>query len=343
MIDNPIFIVGTERSGSNLLRLLLNELPEVTVPHPPHLMRDLTPRLPVYGDLLVDKNFRRLIEDAIRLVELHFAPWPIKLNAESLFAQALRRDLYSIYAGIYEQYREHSGKPRWACKSTFMIHHVREALAHHSRPQFIHLVRDVRDVAVSARKSIFCHYHPYFVAKLWKCEQGIAAEWAAQLPTETWLTVHYEELIANPAQEMRRICTFLNATYSEEILNYFDKKAAKDLSALSRSWENVSRPVMKENRYKFAKELKPEEITLIESVIHGLENPSPSELLKYIALENLMMWSQEARSLFKDKNAYLRWRKKVFLISRSLSKMNAWQSCRNGQKDLCKRHIADEN
>src|SRR4051812_17306600 len=105
MIENPIFIVGTERSGSNLLRLLLNELESVCVPHPPHLMRDLIPVLERYGDLARDENFLKLIRDAIKLVELHFAPWPIKLDEGAIFLEAPKRDLYSVYAAIYEQYR----------------------------------------------------------------------------------------------------------------------------------------------------------------------------------------------------------------------------------------------
>ena len=35
MIEHPIFIVGTERAGSNLLRALIGEIPGISVPHPP--------------------------------------------------------------------------------------------------------------------------------------------------------------------------------------------------------------------------------------------------------------------------------------------------------------------
>ena len=39
----PVFIVGTERSGSNLLRVMLNASSELAVPHPPHVMRYFAP------------------------------------------------------------------------------------------------------------------------------------------------------------------------------------------------------------------------------------------------------------------------------------------------------------
>lgn len=323
MIQNPIFIVGTERSGSNLLRLLLNELPEVTVPHPPHLMRDLAPRIKLYGDLEIDKNFRRLIRDAIRLVDLHFAPWPFKLDESLVFSSASSRDLYAVYAAIYEQYREHSRKPRWACKSTFMIHHVPDILRHHNHPQFIHLVRDVRDVATSARRSVFCHYHPYFVAQLWKKEQDLADFWARQLPSETWLTVRYEDLIAEPAQQMRRICAFLSATYSADLLDFFKRPAAQNLAQLSRSWENVARPVLHNNSGKFKTELSEKELEIIANVIEGRSIPSALTRFRYRTIENIWMWREELSCAVKDRNARLRWRKKIYLWS--LPALNVWR------------------
>src|SRR4030065_1091704 len=72
---DPIFIVGTERSGSNLLRAILNAHENICIPHPPHIMNELAHLVPRYGDLSQDKNFRRLIDHAVRVVELHFAPW----------------------------------------------------------------------------------------------------------------------------------------------------------------------------------------------------------------------------------------------------------------------------
>ena len=71
----PVFMIGTQRSGSNLLRLMLNQLPEIAAPHPPHILQRIMPLLSGYGDLSDDKNFFQLIEDICRLVELNPVPW----------------------------------------------------------------------------------------------------------------------------------------------------------------------------------------------------------------------------------------------------------------------------
>ncbi len=330
MIQDPVFIVGTERSGSNLLRLLLNELSEIAVPHPPHLMRDLGPVAHRYGDLRKDGNFKRLIRDAIKLVDLHFAPWPIRPSADEIFKRASKRTVYSVYAEIYEQFRASAGKERWGCKSTFMIHHVNEILRHHKRPQFIHLVRDPRDVAVSARSSVFCHYHPYFVAELWTREQRLALDWSSKLDSETWFTLRYEDLIARPTVELRRLCGFLGARYSASMLRFFEKPSAKQLAGLSRSWENVGQPVLKKNSGKYMGELSIREIALIESVAgdvmrefkyklqtesdEHLKDPTALQSFRYRMSENIAMMREEAKAALKDRNALSRLRKKAFLL-----------------------------
>lgn len=72
---NALQMIGTQRSGSNLLRLMLNQLPEMFAPHPPHILLTLYPLLPIYGDLMQDANFRKLIDDMCTLVELNPVPW----------------------------------------------------------------------------------------------------------------------------------------------------------------------------------------------------------------------------------------------------------------------------
>jgi hypothetical protein len=50
---SPIQFIGTQRSGSNLLRVMLNQLPEISAPHPPHILKTFFPLLPLYGNIEV--------------------------------------------------------------------------------------------------------------------------------------------------------------------------------------------------------------------------------------------------------------------------------------------------
>ena len=70
-----IQFIGTQRSGSNLLRTMLNQLPEIAAPHPPHILKTFEPILPIYGDLNDNTNFESLVNDVCLWVELNPVSW----------------------------------------------------------------------------------------------------------------------------------------------------------------------------------------------------------------------------------------------------------------------------
>jgi hypothetical protein len=327
MLRDPIFIIGTERSGSNLLRLLLNAHSRISIPHPPHFLRDFAPLEKLYGDLSSDAGFERLARDAARFVNLHFAPWPFTVSERKLLVRAESRSLYGIYAALYELYREHSGKARWGCKSTFMYRYAGEILHHHPEPRFLHLVRDPRDVAASAEASIFSRYHPFKQAGLWAAEQGAIESKRGELGERRYLRVRYEDLTARPEAEVRRIMQFLGEEFEPGQLQYFRGSEASDLSALSESWKNCAKPVSTGSVGRYRERLTSREIGWVEHqardlmLRYGYEpetgaarpGPSLSDLIEIEALERLRRLKAEGRSLLKDRNFSLRWKKWLYL------------------------------
>src|SRR4051794_12271400 len=129
MISNPIFIVGTERSGSNLLRLILNSHSNVVVPHPPHVVRYFRPLERFYGDLSSDERFTTFVDDILTLLRLHINPWEVAIDRDRVVAEASPRNAFGVAVALYEQYREARGKGRWGCKSTFMVAHGEEIVS----------------------------------------------------------------------------------------------------------------------------------------------------------------------------------------------------------------------
>jgi hypothetical protein len=328
--DSPIFIIGTERSGSNLLRLILNQHPSIAIPHPPHILKDMMPLEPRYGDLSRDENFRALVRDVVRLVELHFSPWDVRVDAREAFETAPSRDVYGVKAALYDQYRRAKGKTRWGCKSTFVIRYVDRVLAVHPRAKLIHLVRDGRDVAVSARDSVFNHFHPYYVARLWAGQQREGAALAERLAPERLLTVRYEDLLEDPAAATRRVCAFLGEDYSDSLLDYSGGEEAKRLAAQSRSWQNVARPVIKGNRAKYKTALSPEQIRVFEREAYdelvrfgyapenergALRAPSQTQRLAFWLSETAQTARETLKSFVLDENGWSLARKKLYVLS----------------------------
>ena len=189
MSPPPLFILGTERSGSNLLRLILDSHPRIVIPHPPHVMRYFTPLVERYGDLADAARFRRLVDDVLTLVRAHIHPWPWVPDAEDLVRRARvvpggdKPDLFSVYAALHEAVRDHQLGPdggRWGCKSTFMIDHVDRIVAEWPGARLLWLYRDPRDVAASSRQSVFSAFHPWMTARLWDRQQRQGLELEAR-------------------------------------------------------------------------------------------------------------------------------------------------------------------
>jgi hypothetical protein len=322
MIPDPVFIIGTERSGSNLLRLLLNAHPRIAIPHPPHVMRDMAGSAKYYGDLSIPKNMERLAGDMACLVNNHFAPWPFPIEGSELARRATLPTLYGAYVALYELFMRQEGKERWGCKSTFMYKHIEEARSAHGKARFIHLVRDPRDVAVSAGQSIFSRFHPFTQAQLWTEQQTIIEQSAGP----DLFRVRYEDLVRDPEVQLKKIMIFLEEDYFSSQLQFFRGKAAGELSALSESWKNCAIPVSAGSVGRYQSCLSVEEIGWIESEAKELMlnygysispsggvSPSRMQRAQIALLERARMLSTEAKSMVKDKNFSLRWKKKALI------------------------------
>lgn len=335
-VINPIFIIGTERSGTNLLRLMLNAHSSIAVPHPPHIMKLFAPLEPMYGNLQVDANFRLLIADVCRMVELHTYQWEIKPDTEQIYNNAKERNLLNIYFQIYDQYLSYSGKARWCCKSTFMIEHVAEIIKYYPQARFIFMTRDGRDVAVSAKKSIFNHFHIYYCAKRWQREQRLGLSWMTKLSSEQIMLLKYEELIADTATTVQKLCSFLDEQFESQMLEYYNFGEARKSGALSVSWENTSKPVIKNNSNKYRSQLTPAEIIQFEAIaldemlelgyqtensmelIHEKRNELTQEHFSYKITELKLKIRAEVHHLLKDKNSIARLRKNLYMTRTSL-------------------------
>lgn len=328
---DPLFIIGTERSGTNLLRLILNSHPNIAIPHPPHIIKNFFKLEPLYGDLSRDANFKRLIWDVVKMVELHPYPWEIKIDRDRIFREVRERNLINVFFAIYDQYLESTHKKRWGCKSTFMIYHVALIRQYYHRAQLLYMVRDGRDVAASAKKSIFNHYSVYYTAQLWKKEQQLGIYWLHKLSKDDIFLIKYEELLGNPEGILRALCAFLNEPYQENMLNFFDTPEAQKGCSLSAAWKNTANPIIKDNFGKFKTELRPREIDLFEAiaaqeldyfsyelakplyVLEGIQARDVKFKITYLIEEIFLMVKVQLKHIFTDKNNLLRFKKYWFL------------------------------
>lgn len=270
---SPIFMIGTQRSGSNLLRLMINQLTEVAAPHPPHILQRMMPLTKDYGDLSDPKTFSQLVDDVCSLVETNPVPWEgVVLDRRDVASRCREKSLMAVYGAIYDVCAEAKGAKAWCCKSLANVNYLPQIEAYFQKPHYIYLYRDGRDVAVSFRKAVVGEKHFYHIANEWVAAQQLALKQREKIEPKRFLSVRYEELTANPEQIAQRICDFLGLAYRPSMLDYHRSEEAKRTAASSELWGNVIAPVMKNNTQKFLREASEQDIRIFESVAgHALD------------------------------------------------------------------------
>ena len=121
----PIFIAGSERSGTTLLRLMLHAHPHIAIPPQTKYLKKLYKRRLLFGNLQKEKNREKLAEWFFT----HFDK-STKLNDLEIDQDSLRKGLLeskSLGAALavpWICYAQGHGKERWGDKRPYYIHHM---------------------------------------------------------------------------------------------------------------------------------------------------------------------------------------------------------------------------
>ena len=183
------FMIGSQRSGSNWLRTMLNEREDLAAPHPPHILREFEPILAKFGDIDLAVNAEVLVDHVLLFVERNQVMWTDKHGSRIKFTRIdalhyvlekmaelrefqvdLSGDLSGIYFLIalldycYSSYAQENDKRTYMCKSMGMSKYHPQLLEFfgENRVRYVYLVRDPRDVALSFTKTPVgdCHLYP---------------------------------------------------------------------------------------------------------------------------------------------------------------------------------------
>ena len=211
----PFFVVGNDRSGTTLLRLVLDRSDEVAVPPESMFLLDFA-RVRRRGGLDDPDRAAQFLEEVwshpkVRLWNLAGAPpsVPAGLGHAEAYRFAVEAP-FLAYAG-------RDGKPRFGDKTPAYLYAVDELLEVWPEARVVVLVRDARDVALSIAKLPFGPNNAYAAAAWWA--RGIRAGLEAQRRhPDHVLTVRFEELVTDPEAEVRRVCEHVGLGYNSDML-----------------------------------------------------------------------------------------------------------------------------
>lgn len=191
----PIFIVGCQRSGTTMLRLVLDSHSRISCGPETRFLADM--------ERIVTSDWRRL-----RRYGLERDEW-------------LRR-IADFFAAIQTDYATGRGKVRWADKTPLYALHIPFLAELFPTAQFVHVIRDGRDVAVSHRKR-FGYASSLNSARKWPSYIRTARAAAAELPPERYREVRYEALVGQTEQTLRELLGWLGEEWEPGLLEYEKK------------------------------------------------------------------------------------------------------------------------
>lgn len=299
-----IQFIGTQRSGSNLLRVILEQSPEIAAPHPPHFLMIFMPLMPLYEPLNAD-HYRLLISDMVDYAAANPVPWEnVSFDKAALFEMSAQYHLFEAFRLIYEQAAKSKHARYWCCKSMQNLFYSKAMEQYRLNLKYIFLYRDGRDVALSFKKAIVGDKHIYHLAKQWKEEQDICLDLYHSYGKERVYLLNYEALVSKPEESIRSLCSFLDIPFHEKMLKFYESDTSKRAAASGDMWKNLQKPIMKDNTQKFLKELTAEEIELFEWIASDTLMELGYPL--YSPVSNKSLVSKEAIERYDKENAQLK-------------------------------------
>jgi hypothetical protein len=207
------FVVGCGRSGTTILRLMLNAHPTLAVPPESHFLRRAA-RKP--GTTTPESLLERALGST------RFADWGVDPEAvRAAASQRPPRTLAEATDLVFSAYASAHGKSRWGDKTPPYVTCIDGLASMLPDARFVHLIRDGRDVALSFSSVSFGpRDDPVAQAHYWRRRVGAGRRSGAQLGPDRYLEVRYEDLVDDPERELRRVCSFVDLDFDAAMLRY---------------------------------------------------------------------------------------------------------------------------
>jgi len=275
MSYSPLFIIGNPRSGTTLLRLIINAHSHFCVPPECGFIQWLFSTYKQWNNswcrnnskvdqFLVDlANCRKIETWNLDMVELKDR---ILTHEPASYADLCNTVLAQYMA------QEKPAAIRWGDKNNYYIQHTDTLRRIFPKARFLCIVRDGRDVACSYRELIkrankSSAYYPNLPADI----SEIAKEWTINNQVIRNLTasekvswVRYEDLVSTPKDTIQAICSFLEVPFESRMLAFHTEKAASEPAEMLAWKEKTQSAITSSQTQRYKKDLSEKEVLTFE-------------------------------------------------------------------------------
>jgi hypothetical protein len=216
-IAPPVVVLGVSRSGTTLLKEMLDRHSELAIPTESYFIPQLWDR---HGGRATDELFADLGRIA-RVREWGVTPADVRARV------ATGASFSDVIRAVYETYAESKGKQRFGDKTPAYMQHLDLLERVFPGGQYVHIVRDGRDAALSfvsmRRRPRFNWSRPrglFDFACAWRHEIEGARRFGATTARGRYLELRYEDLVAEPELRLNEVCAFLALEFEPAMLEY---------------------------------------------------------------------------------------------------------------------------
>jgi Sulfotransferase family len=207
----PFFIVASARSGTTMLRIILNRHSRVAVPPESRFITELW-----------EGSTQVVPGDFLQRLSRHprFASWDLPIDAvRDELGTTTPVSYQDAISAAYRAYARSKGKDRWGDKTPRYVEHIPFLADLFQSSRFVHIVRDGRDVALSYADVTF---GPKTVAKsahLWERRVSAGLRDGRALGPDRYLELRYEDLVEDPEAQLKQLCDFIEITFEPAMLD----------------------------------------------------------------------------------------------------------------------------
>ncbi|MDQ4146057.1 MAG: sulfotransferase [Actinomycetota bacterium] len=234
------FIIGSARSGTTLLRTILNAHPEVAVPPESRFISELW-----RGEEEVQ------VDDFLQALAGHrlFRVWELDIErVRDECGDSPRARYADVIEAAYKAWAKSKGKTRWGDKTPRYIEQIPLLARLWPEAKFVHQIRDGRNVVLSYADVPFGPKTLGKAADLWRKRVSLGLATGRPLGAERYHEIRYEEFTADPTHQTKALCDFLEIEFHSDMLDYAEKARTDILPRAALYNPNVTKPPTKSLR-----------------------------------------------------------------------------------------------
>lgn len=259
----PLIILGSERSGSNLLRKLLGNHSAIAAPRPGHFYNYFFAQAHVYGPLRDQANAQRLFEDLLACANHSRTDWKLEVTFEEFAGRYATGTFCDQVDAVHRAKAAKQGKSYYFCKDNDMARYALPILRHRPDARFLYLHRDPRDTVSSWLKTPAFFHHAFEAAYAWLNDQREVAGLRDAHGVEV-CEIRYDDLVGKTGETMTRTLKFIGL--DPEPACFATKPDTEVDTTKVALWQNLNKPVMSDNTGKYRDHLTPAQVEIVETI-----------------------------------------------------------------------------